>query len=318
MILDFFTNMQSNLSDYNNHFYINHYNYINYNINQIRFIKNNVDVISNINFSNKFKTDSKFIYEMNDFVMHTKIFYKNKLHLEYNKLHSNILNKSDILDKNELQNKKDNDKDKYHFNKLQIKLLDICNLMSESSSQDSIFIPEMSNIKWIDIEKIIDPQSNGMLLEELQINFNSLKETNRLSVNFDLDDLKNTHYQFNDVYIDSELDKVIIENLKKNFPDLRDRQLISNYSNHKILSEAVRTFLNLCPQFKNYPQRNASTNYIIKKLPDGNIAFTLLYHSHLVNSNSTLSFPFQHFGIRVQCILSTDSIPVTQYSYFLQ
>jgi hypothetical protein len=316
MIPDFHLNIQNNLNNYNNISYINQKNYINYDIKNFSSKLKDINYIKDVTFLNKFKTNTKFIYEMNNYIINTKIFFTHKLYSKYNTFHSRMIHNQDMK-YIEHDNIKDHNLNKYHFNKLQIKLLDICNLISDLS-QDSVFMPEISNIHWIDIERIIDPQSNAMLLEDLQINYNSLQETDHLSVNFDLDDLKNTHYQFNDIYIDSECDQVIVESLKKNFTDLKDRQLISNYANHKILSEAVKTFLNLCPKFKNYPQTNASTNYIIKKLPDGNIAFTLLYHSSLINPNGELSFPFKHFGIRAQCILSQDDIPVAQYSYFLQ
>ncbi|CAL4324899.1 Putative uncharacterized protein Yba3 [Buchnera aphidicola (Chaitophorus sp. 3695)] len=317
MIHNFYVKMKINPNNDNNFSYMNQKVYINYDISKILSQEKNINKIPNIFFEKKFKTDAKFTYEMNNFIMYTQIFFKNKLYSTYNKLHSDITYKPQFLNqKNNIQ--KDHDEDKYCFNSLQIKLLDICNLISDSSYQDSIFMPEISNINWINIENIIDPQSNAMLLEDLQINFNFLKKTHHLSVNFDLDDLKNTHYQFNDVYVDSEFSRVVTESLQKNFPNLKDRQLISNYSNHKILSEAVKTFLSLFPQFKNYPQIDGSTTYIIKKLSDGNIAFTLLYHSRLINPNMTLSFPFKYFGIRAQCILSKDSIPVAQYSYFLQ
>ncbi|MCW5197437.1 hypothetical protein [Buchnera aphidicola] len=316
MIPDFYVNIKINSNNYNNVFYINNKVYENYNINKVLFQKQNINKIPNIFFQNKNQKNFKLTYEKKNFFINTKIYFKNQLYSKYDQLHSSVIQKPKNLNK-KYDIKKNNNQDKYYLNSLQRKLLDICNLIS-NSSQDNLFIPEMSNIHWVSIENIIDPQSNAILLEDLQKDFNYLKKTNHLSINFDLDDLKNTHYKFNDVYIDSELDVVVVESLQKNFPDLKDRQLISNYSNHKILSEAVKTFLNLVPKFKNYPQINASTQYIIKKLSDGNIEFTLLYHSNLINPNASFSFPFKYFGIRAQCILSEDSIPIAQYSYFLQ
>ncbi|NIH41063.1 MAG: hypothetical protein G8D27_00715 [Buchnera aphidicola (Periphyllus aceris)] len=222
----------------------------------------------------------------------------------------NNFNVSDLnVDKDKHSNEYYLDKIKNNFSeisKISKKNLDIQKLRSNPK-----------HVTWKFLTRVPHFPENIDMLKSFQNDFYELSKTSNLSSDFDIED-PTTTFQFNSCPVYKNSKEKILQALQKFFPNLKDRQLISNYANSDILLEARRAFLRRTPNIMNFSPIHSHINYLIDKLPDGNIQLVVVYLSDLAQIKYDSKEFYNTFGLRAKCILYKNKIPDVKYSYFVK
>ncbi|CAL4324852.1 Putative uncharacterized protein Yba3 [Buchnera aphidicola (Periphyllus testudinaceus)] len=211
---------------------------------------------------------------------------------------------------------KDEHSNDYYLKSIKNSLSEMSEITDQESDSDGLDI-DSKHITWKVLIKVIHSKENIDLLSGFQDSFNDLKKTSNLSEDFDIED-PTSSFQFNSSPVYKNSKEEILKNLEKFFPNLEDRQLISNYANSDILIEARRAFLRRTSNIMNFSPIHSHINYLIDKLPDGNIQLIVIYLSDLAQIKYDSSEFYNTFGLRAKCILYKDKIPDVKYAYFVK
>ncbi|NIG99396.1 MAG: hypothetical protein G8D26_01995 [Buchnera aphidicola (Periphyllus acericola)] len=259
------------------------------------------------------------------------IYFKNNKLQEFNKklnisfLNNSFINSNVQSDNNDNLNNfnisnsdidEDNNSNEYYLDKIKNSLSEMSKI-SKKDLEIKKLRSDPKHITWKVLTRVVHSQENIDLLTSFQNDFNELRKTSNLSSDFDIED-PTTTFQFNSSPIYKNSKEEILKSLKKFFPNLKDRQLISNYSNSDILLEARRAFLRRTPNIMNFSPIHSHINYLIDKLPDGNIQLVVVYLSDLAQIKYDSSEFYNTFGLRAKCILYKNKIPDIKYSYFVK
>ncbi|NIH16844.1 MAG: hypothetical protein G8D24_02175 [Buchnera aphidicola (Periphyllus lyropictus)] len=278
-------------------------------------------------FINKFLFNKKKHFNLDN---KKNVFLKNKknsFHINNNKKFLNNLNSNIYLKNlgiykkvyNEIDdNLDDNSTIEDYLNSLKEKLSEMTPNDSKDDVCDDIISSDLVNINWKDFNQVNDYDSSKSLLYNLQKKYLNLIKTKNLSSDFDIYD-STSNFKFENHYVYKHSKCAILNNLKRFFPNLEDRQLISNYVNGKVLLNAHKIFLSEKPEFNKFYPNNSHMNYVITKLPDGYIRLIVMYFTHLgqLDDNSDSS-DYSRFGMRAVFILSKDHLPNVKYTYFFK
>ncbi|MBY7649005.1 MAG: hypothetical protein C4617_00555 [Candidatus Liberibacter europaeus] len=111
----------------------------------------------------------------------------------------------------------------------------------------------------------------------------------------------------------------ILHNLRKIFPnDFKQIQLISAFAHEGIFD---KPFTHKIPPIDpsnhfRYVATNGKTSYKINTLANGKLAFIAKYESKFVQADGSPNINYNNFGVKVSTIISTNTIPEFNYSYY--
>ncbi|WP_343183532.1 hypothetical protein [Buchnera aphidicola] len=287
------------------------------------FLKNSVDFfINNKNIKKKYynnnilKNISCLKQQFQELNKQSKnIISKKNIELSNNNINSNENNSNNVnLIDSEID--EDDHSNEYYLDHIKDSLSEMSEIVDQESDSDGVDI-DSKHITWKVLTRVAHSQDNIDLLSSFQKDFDKLRKTSNLSEYFDIED-PTTSFQFNSSPLYKNSKEDILKNLENFFPNLEDRQLISNYSNSDILIEARRAFLRRTPNIMNFSPIHSHINYLIDKLPDGNIQLVVVYLSDLAQIKYDSNEFYNTFGLRAKCILYKDKAPDVKYAYFVK
>jgi hypothetical protein len=215
---------------------------------------------------------------------------------------------------NSSQNDQEEPSNQDYLNNIEKNLSDMQSSYSNSNSLEN----SKEHITWTVLNnQVIDYDKSQNLLFDLQNSFYKLLTTNDLNKSFDIHDRTN-YFKLNKFSIYHASAKFFLNEFNKIFPDLEDRQLISSYVNKKILRTIQNAIVRYIPGITNFSPIHSHVNYLVKKLPDGNISLTIIYLSDLVQLEDSSDKTYKSFGMRAKCILFKNTLPIVKYSFFVQ
>ncbi|CAL4324828.1 hypothetical protein [Buchnera aphidicola] len=272
------------------------------------FLEKNTHKLNHSSFKCCLDKKKKFKNDQDKLNNHQEIFQKTNLFFLESYKEKFLHQRISSLNKN--TTKKVYQKHFYNINKDISETVQTLPLLSNDKFSEKNFI-------WKNINKFLLYQDKTELLFSLQDSFYQLLYTNDLNHNFDIYNPL-AFFQFNTTLICNNSPKVVLDSLKKFFPNLRDRQLISSYANMKILEIVRKNIIRRFPGVIHFSPFNFQINYIIKKLKDEKISLKIIYLSDFSQLEKNFNKKYENFGMKAKCILFKDKIPNVKYYFYVK